>query len=205
MGLLADAFSYGDSLKRKVGGLLGDPFGTLEQMAGQFKDEQRNTNNLQDNAYPRVGDRTVLNSPAQIAQFRQQLADKASDMAMSAATVWHGPNPKNNMDADELKNLISSQRYLDRDIVAKKIKEGNFKVTVTPEFELDGKKVRAIQDGHHALEAAIRSGNNPRFVVNTPAQNDRVQLLKDGNIDGFLEASYHDAPWYNFASKRDLF
>lgn len=119
--------------------------------------------------------------------------------------AWHGPNPKNNLKASDLQDLISSQRYLDRDIVAQKIRDGNFDVSVTPRFEIDGEQVRAIQDGHHALEAAIRSGNAPNFIENTVAQSDRVQLLKDGNIDGYLEAAYHDSPWYRFATKRDLF
>ena len=119
--------------------------------------------------------------------------------------AWHGPNPKNDMSANYLQDLISSQRYLDRNIVAKKIRERDFTVSVSPKFEIDGQQVRAIQDGHHALEAAIRSGNQPKFVTSTPKTNDRVQLLKDGNIDGYLEASYHDSPWYQYATKRDLF
>jgi hypothetical protein len=130
-------------------------------------------------------------------------ADLLQGMAQgtqSPLTVWHGPNPKNN-----LQDLISSQRYLDRDIVAQKIRDGNFDVKVTPRFEIDGESVRAIDDGHHALEAAIRSGNKPNFIENTATMNDRIGLLDDGNIDGFLEAAYHDAPWYKFATKRDIF
>lgn len=112
---------------------------------------------------------------------------------------------RNDLARDELKNLISSQRFIDRDIVAKKIREKKFDVSVTPEFMIDGSPVRAITDGHHALEAAIRSGNQPRFIVGTPSSNDRINLLREGNIDGFLESAYHDSPWYNFATKRDLF
>ena len=112
MGLLADVYSYGDTLKRKVGGLLADPAGTLEQMVGQFKDDQRNTLNLQDNAYPRVGDRTVLNTPEQVAGFRQQLADKAAEMAMSAATVWHGsPHKFDKFDASKIGTGEGAQAY----------------------------------------------------------------------------------------------
>lgn len=140
-----------------------------------------------------------------LLQMGENLAAPRTMNSQTGAVVWHGPDAKNNLSAPYLKNLISSQRYLDRDIVAKKIKEGNFDVSVTPEFEIDGDIVRAIQDGHHALEAAIRSGNKPRFIENTASQSDRVQLLNDGNIDGYLEAAYHDSPWYNFATKRDLF
>jgi hypothetical protein len=121
------------------------------------------------------------------------------------ATVWHGPLRKNDMLRDDLQDLISSQRYLNRDIVAKKIKEGNFQVRVTPEFFVNGEKVRAITDGHHALEAAIRSGNRPKFTIDTAQTNDRIGLLNRGAIDDYLETSYHDSPWYRFATKDDLF
>lgn len=140
-----------------------------------------------------------------LLQGAENLASPHALSKQAGLLQWHGPNTKNDMNSKSLKNLISSQRYLDRDIVANKIREGKFDVHVTPEFELDGEKVRAIQDGHHALEAAIRSGNKPRFIENTVRDNDRIQLLRDGNVDGFLEAAYHDSPWYNFATKRDVF
>jgi hypothetical protein len=88
MGLLSEIYSASDGLKRRVRGLLDDPMGTLAQKAAQFQEDQRDTLNLQSNAYPRVGERTVLNSPEQIAGFKQQLASKAADMAMAGATVW---------------------------------------------------------------------------------------------------------------------
>lgn len=126
------------------------------------------------------------------------------DDAMRASS-FNGQFKKNDLSAEEISNLISSQRFIDRDLVAKKIKEQDFTVTVTPEFDIFGDKVRAIQDGHHALEAAIRSGNKPEFVVNTARDNDRVGLLDAGKVDDFLSAAYHDSPWYYFATKRDIF
>lgn len=134
-------------------------------------------------------------------------AAKPSNMVMQGqrgAIAWHGPETKNNMNADYLDNLISSQRYIDRDVVAKKIKSGSFNVSVTPEFEVDGRTVRAITDGHHALEAAIRSGNRPNFIEMTPSTDDRIGLLNRGNIDDYLNAAYHDSPWYWYATKGDI-
>jgi hypothetical protein len=87
VGLLADIYSYGDGLKRKVNGLLADPSGTLEQMVGRLKDDQNAMLNLQANAYPMAGDKTVLNSPEQIARFRSQLADKGAEMALAGMTA----------------------------------------------------------------------------------------------------------------------
>ncbi len=112
MGLLADIYSYGDGLKRKVNGLLADPSGTLEQMVGRLKDDQNAMLNLQANAYPMAGDKTVLNSPAQIAGFRRQLADKGADMAMSAATVWHGsPHKFDKFDSSKIGTGEGAQAY----------------------------------------------------------------------------------------------
>jgi hypothetical protein len=112
VGLLADIYSYGDGLKRKVNGLLADPSGTLEQMVGRLKDDQNAMLNLQANAYPMAGDKTVLNSPAQIAGFRRQLADKGADMAMSAATVWHGsPHKFDKFDSSKIGTGEGAQAY----------------------------------------------------------------------------------------------
>ena len=199
-------------LLRKAGMPVSDtPVGGSDWMA-----QQGLTKPVEQSGYSLAGETAGLLSPMLAAAKAPQIARgllQGTDNLAAPQTLnkqagmlqWHGPNPKNDMDAEPLQNLVSSQRYLDRDIVANKIREGKFDVSVTPEFELDGAKVRAIQDGHHALEAAIRSGNKPRFIENTVRDNDRIQLLRDGNIDGFLDAAYHDAPWYNFATKRDVF
>src|ERR1035437_6163024 len=86
MGILGDIFSGIDTQKRKLNDLLSDPLGAISQKLAQFGEDQNSLLNLQANAYPMAGDRTVLNSPDQIAQFRQQLAEAAGNQAMSAAT-----------------------------------------------------------------------------------------------------------------------
>jgi hypothetical protein len=112
MGLLSEIYSASDGLKRRVRGLLDDPMGTLAQKAAQFQEDQRDTLNLQSNAYPRVGERTVLNSPEQIAGFKQQLASKAADMAMAGATVWHGsPHQFDAFDASKIGTGEGAQVY----------------------------------------------------------------------------------------------
>jgi len=49
-GLLGDIYSYGDTLKRKVNGLLADPRGTLEQFVGQLGDQANQTSDLMNQA-----------------------------------------------------------------------------------------------------------------------------------------------------------
>lgn len=92
-GLLADVFSYGDSLKRKIGGLLADPMGTIELGINRLKEDNNNTLNLFANAYPMAGDKTVLNSPAQKARFQKQAADYASQVGLAGAVYGgkYGP------------------------------------------------------------------------------------------------------------------
>lgn len=140
-----------------------------------------------------------------LLQAGDNLAAPSTLNKQTGAIAWHGPNKKNDLTIEELQDLISSQRYLDRDIVARKIKNKDFTVTVSPKFQIEGDSFAAITDGHHALEAAIRSGNKPKFVTDTALNNDRIVLLLDGKIDDFLESSYHDSPWYKFATKRELF
>lgn|SRR3990167_3116010 len=91
MGLLGDVFSGIDTQKRRLRGLLDDPLETLAQGVRNFGEDQSGLLNLQANAYPMPGNRTVLNSPQQIAQFRRQLADAGANMAMAAATNVSAP------------------------------------------------------------------------------------------------------------------
>lgn len=89
--LLANAFSYGDFLKRKVGGLLSDPMATLEQMAGQLSDDQRTNGENMANAYPMAGDKSVLVTPAGKAKAQGLLADYGAQSGMAAPIQkFHG-------------------------------------------------------------------------------------------------------------------
>lgn len=92
--------------------------------------------------------------------------------------------------------LISSQRYLDDDVVAEKRAAGDYTVTVSPEFEIDGKTVRVVLDGHHRLEAARLDGVKPKFVVASASTNDRIRALLDGDIETFLDSVHEGDDWY---------
>lgn len=86
MGLLGDLYSYLDTKKRQVKGLLNDPLGEIAAGVQRFGQDNSNTLNLFTNAYPMPGDKTVLNTPQQIAQFRKQIADKGAEQAPAPAT-----------------------------------------------------------------------------------------------------------------------
>lgn len=100
--------------------------------------------------------------------------------------------------------LISSQRYLDDEIVQAKRDAGDYTVTVSPEFEVDGRIMRAVIDGHHSLAAAEEDGVEPEFVVASEQEDDRIALLA-GSVDDYLEAAYVDSDWYDVATGRTCF
>jgi hypothetical protein len=100
--------------------------------------------------------------------------------------------------------VISSQEFLDEDIVQRKIDDGDFDVTVSPEFDVDGDKYRVILDGHHSLAAAKESGNKPNFKEASSRDDDKVALLEDGNIEAFLETAYVDSDYRNIGTGQGI-
>lgn len=96
-------------------------------------------------------------------------------------------------------NLITSQDYIDTDTVAAKIAAGDFEVQVSPEFEIDGQCFRVLMDGHHSLAAAIEAGAAVSILERTASDDDRIALLDNDDIDGFLAACWMDGE-YRFAA-----
>lgn len=113
--MLGGLFGYGNVLKRKLGGLLADPMGTLALGATRFAEDQQASNNLMRNAYPMAGDRTVLNAPDQRGLLQSQFAGEAANMgmgALGAATVWHGsPHKFDKFDSSRIGTGEGAQAY----------------------------------------------------------------------------------------------
>lgn len=99
--------------------------------------------------------------------------------------------------------IISSQRYLDDDIVQAKRAAGDYVITVSPEFEVCGEMVRVLIDGHHSYAAAIADGVKPEIAEADALQDDRIGLLPDA--DAYLEASYMGDDWYDISTGRAHF
>ncbi len=113
-GLLADVYSYIDTKKRQLKGLLADPAETIAQGVRNFGEDQRGLLNLQSQAYPwtSVGSDPVSNDPAKIAAAQRELADKAAQMGMAAATVWHGsPHKFDKFDSSKIGTGEGAQAY----------------------------------------------------------------------------------------------
>ena len=100
--------------------------------------------------------------------------------------------------------IISSQHYLDDDIVNAKRAEKDYAVMVSPEFTVDGETYSVVLDGHHSLAAARIDGVDPEFVVASPSEADTVGLLEDGAVDDFLVVSWMDGDYYDVETGHDV-
>ena len=166
MGLLADIFSTADTAKRRLSGLLSDPMGTLALGVTRFGEDQGGLLNMTQNAYPMAGNKTVLNSPQQIANFRQQVADKGAEMAMQAATVWHGsPHKFDKFDSSKIGTGEGAQAYghglylAESPEVAKSYQNANtFRAfDIAPEAEKRGLQLSAGARGEMIRQAQANS------------------------------------------------
>ena len=102
---------------------------------------------------------------------------------------------------------ISAQRFIDDEIVARKLEDQDFEVSVSPAFEVDGwGLVRVVTDGHHSLAAAKLAGVDPVWHEQDARENDTIALLSRGEqgIDDFLTAHRIDSDYYDVATGLDL-
>ena len=93
---------------------------------------------------------------------------------------------------------ISSQRFLDQDVIDQKIMNNDFVVTlatISDEYQI-------VIDGHHSLEAAKQAGVNPVFVE---SEYDYLAEVECIGFDNFLAAHYVDSAWYNIESGKEEF
>ncbi len=112
-GLLGEIYSYGDRMKRKLGGLLSNPLENMALGATRVNEDYKDYFNLVGNAYPMPGERTVLNSPGQIETFRQLVGNSpmTAGMGMAGATMWQGP-PKSIMTKEQAQKIVANEDYL---------------------------------------------------------------------------------------------
>lgn len=98
--------------------------------------------------------------------------------------------------------IISSQRFINDDIVAEKINAGDFEVIVSPEFMIDGESYQVILDGHHSFAAANQSGVAPVYIVATSTYHDAIGILERGEIESFLEVVHFGDDYYNVETNK---
>jgi len=98
--------------------------------------------------------------------------------------------------------IISSQRYLDNDIVKQKILTIENEVNIPVVFvgEWQGEKLYAIVDGHHTQDAALQTGAKINYVETSGNNYDSRWTLED-----YLENLYIDSDWYNIETGEPIF
>lgn len=82
--------------------------------------------------------------------------DQDGKFASAGASDFGDFNPKRGLLGES--SLISSQDFLDDEIVEAKRENGDYSVKISPQFEIDGEKFRVVIDGHHAFAAALKNG-----------------------------------------------
>lgn len=92
--------------------------------------------------------------------------------------------------------LISSQRYLSRDVIAKKA--ATFKVFVvrTVHMEIRGKPYRILLDGHHNLAAARLVGAEPSWKGPPPKFERFMRRMPAEDFAAFMINNLTDSDWY---------
>jgi len=101
--------------------------------------------------------------------------------------------------------IISSQRYLEDEIIKEKIESEDFEVLVSPKFDIDGETYQVIIDGHHSYHAAIKTGNTPIYTVASCQDSDNVAILEyDNDPERFLETAYIDSDYYDIETDIDI-
>jgi hypothetical protein len=109
--LLGDVFSFGNTAKRKIKGLLDDPLGSLQQFVGNENDRAGRFNQLTDNAATEMQNR--IKSGGKMGPNQVKLAGLLADAYNPAGmVVWHGsPHKFSKFDSSKIGTGEGAQAY----------------------------------------------------------------------------------------------
>ena len=141
---------------------------------------------------------------ASLAAKPAKAAAKKASLAVFPKAGLEGADSLPNQIRKNKTTTLSSQRYLDNDLVSAKLGAGDFAVAVSPVFNIDGKTYRTVLDGHHSLAAAKKAGVAPDFVEHSAADNDAIGLLNAGRLEDFLRATRMDSDLYDVDTGLDF-
>ncbi|GFM87768.1 hypothetical protein PSCICO_31670 [Pseudomonas cichorii] len=92
--------------------------------------------------------------------------------------------------------LISSQRYLNRDVVARKAAKFKVFIVRTLDIELRGKTYRLLLDGHHNLAATRLVGVEPAWRGPPPKFERIMKRMPADEFAAFMINNLTDSDWY---------
>jgi hypothetical protein len=109
--LLGDVFSFGNTAKRKIKGLLDDPLGSLQQFVGNENDRAGRFNQLTDQAATEMQAR--IKSGGKMGPNQVKLAGLLADAYNPAGmVVWHGsPHKFSKFDSSKIGTGEGAQAY----------------------------------------------------------------------------------------------
>ncbi len=94
--------------------------------------------------------------------------------------------------------VISSQRYIDNNIVAAKMAEHDYIVSLSPVITVEGQDYQVVMDGHHSLRAAMLAGATPVYKEFTVQDADTINLICGDGVEGaFLMATHMGDDYYD--------
>lgn len=97
--------------------------------------------------------------------------------------------------------LITSQHFLDDAIIAEKIANSDFEVSVSPVFLVGGESFQVIIDGNHSFAAAIAAGVEPEISELTVREHDAIALLGT-SVEDFLLALWMDGEYIDATTRK---
>jgi hypothetical protein len=92
--------------------------------------------------------------------------------------------------------LISSQRFLNRDIVIRKALTFKVFIVMTLDIQLRGKLYRVLLDGHHNLAAAQFASVEPTWKGPPPKFERFRKRMKPEDFAAFMINNLTDSDWY---------
>jgi hypothetical protein len=94
----------------------------------------------------------------------------------------------------EMSVKISSQRYIDDEVVELKRIAKDYNVTLGKVIAVDGIDYQVIIDGHHSLVAAKMDGVDPLYKTATVTECDKEAIadINDYLLSNWIDSSYYD-------------
>jgi hypothetical protein len=170
MGLLGDIYSWGDTQKRRLGGLLSNPLETLALGVRRFGEDQQGLLDAQANAYPLPGQNSVMVTPQQNALARALLGDQGAQMGMAAATVYHGsPHKFDKFDASKIGTGEGAQAY-------------GHGLYLADSPKVAGEYSRRLSVGRGKFTIDGKPPNFDDFISNKPAYEALLVLEQSGDV-----------------------
>lgn len=187
LGLLGDIYSASNTLKRRLRGLLEDPAETVALGVERFAENQNQLLNLFSNAYPMKGYRTVLNTPEQIKQFRNDLVNESTNQLLGMIKTPFGRIPKTSKEIDSFADYFANRgKALGHNVSTNASNvSGSRYITFKPD---DAPEIQVRISNHGDRYPNQLAGIGDRFSIDPESRN-TFEMAKDWLKDNGVNLS----------------